>query len=46
MSSTPVTIGIDISKAQLEVAARPSNEAWQVAHDEAGISDPVERLSR
>jgi transposase len=44
MSSTPVTVGIDVSKAHLEVAARPSGEAWQVANDEAGISCLVERL--
>ena len=45
MSSTPVTIGIDVSKAHLEVAARPSGEAWQVANDEAGISHLVEQLT-
>jgi transposase len=44
MSSTPVTIGIDVSKTQLEVAARPSGESWQSANNEAGISHLVERL--
>ena len=44
MSSTPVTIGIDVSKAQLEVAVRPSGEAWQSANEEVGIRQLVERL--
>jgi transposase len=44
MSSTPVTIGIDVSKAQLEVAARPSGQTWQSANDEAGISQLIQRL--
>jgi transposase len=44
MSSTPVTIGIDVSKAHLDVAARPSGEAWQSANDEVGISQLVEGL--
>jgi transposase len=44
MSSTPVTIGIDVAKARLDVAARPSGEAWQSTNDEAGISQLVERL--
>ncbi len=44
MASTPVSIGIDVSKAHLDVAARPSGEAWQVDNDEAGISGLIERL--
>ena len=44
MSSTPVTIGIDVSKAHLEVAARPSGEAWQVPNTEVGVSQLIEQL--
>ena len=44
MASTPTTIGIDVTKAQLELAARPSGEAWHVPNDESGISHLVERL--
>ena len=29
-------IGIDVAKAELVVAARPSGERWTVANDEAG----------
>ena len=44
MSSTPVTVGIDVAKAHLDVAARPSGESWQVPNDEAGIRHLIERL--
>ncbi len=37
-------IGIDVSKARLDVAVRPSGEAWQRSNDEAGIAALVERL--
>jgi transposase len=37
-------VGIDVSKARLDVAVRPSGEAWQSANDETGIAALVERL--
>lgn len=37
-------IGIDVSKAHLDVADRPSGAAWQVANDAMGIAALVERL--
>lgn len=37
-------VGIDVSKAQLDVAVRPSGETWTEAHDEAGLSALVARL--
>ena len=43
MASTPVTIGIHVSKARLDVAARPSGAAWQVPNEEGGISHLIER---
>jgi transposase len=39
-------IGIDVSKAQLDVSARPSGKAWRVSHDEAGIAQLVQELSK
>ena len=36
-------IGIDISKAELDVAVRPSGVRWQAHHDAAGIDALVER---
>lgn len=37
-------VGIDIAKAQLDVAVRPSGQQWISVHDEAGIADLVPRL--
>ena len=40
----PLFVGIDVSKDCLDVAVRPTGEAWQVSHDSRGINDLVERL--
>jgi transposase len=37
-------IGIDVAKATLDVAVRPSGEQWQVPNTEAGIAALVEEL--
>jgi hypothetical protein len=37
-------IGIDVAKAELVVAARPSGERWTVVNDERGVRTLVERL--
>jgi transposase len=37
-------IGIDVAKAQLDIAVRPSGEQWIAAHDAAGIAELVTRL--
>jgi transposase len=44
MPSSPVTIGIDVAKAHLDAAARPSGDQWQVANTEAGIADLLARI--
>jgi transposase len=44
MPSNPVTIGIDVAKARLDVAARPSGDQWQVANTEEGIADLLAKL--
>jgi transposase len=44
MTHAPVCVGIDVSKAQLEVALRPSADRWTVSHDEAGLTALVARL--
>ena len=33
-----IFVGLDVAKAQLDVALRPSGERWSVANDEAGIA--------
>lgn len=37
-------VGIDIAKAQLDIAVRPSGEQWVAPHDDAGLNALVERL--
>ena len=44
MSSSPVFIGVDVSKTRLDVAARPSGECWQASNDPAGIAELTGRL--
>jgi transposase len=44
MSEPQVFVGIDVSKAQLDVALRPTDDCWHVNHDELGIAGLVERL--
>jgi transposase len=42
--SAPVFVGIDVSKAQLDVAVRPDGQ-FAVSNDDAGIAQVIERLS-
>jgi transposase len=44
MSSRPY-VGIDVSKAHLDVALHPSGEGFRFANDEAGIGEIVSRLA-
>jgi transposase len=44
MSATPRFVGIDVAKAQLDIALRPTGERWAVAHDDCGMAALVERL--
>jgi transposase len=44
LSDPPVCIGIDVSKAQLDVALRPTDDGWHGHHEESGIASLVERL--
>lgn len=42
--AVPVFVGLDVAKATLDVALRPSGEGWSVANEELGITSLVERL--
>jgi transposase len=42
--STEIFVGLDVAKAHVDVAVRPSGEPWRVANDAAGIAQLVERL--
>ena len=44
MVETKRFVGIDVAKAQLDVAIRPSGESFSVANDEAGIRELLTRL--
>jgi transposase len=44
LSAPHVCVGIDVSKAQLDVALRPTDDCWHVSHDALGITGLVERL--
>ena len=39
-------VGIDVAKAELVVAVRPSGERWTAANDERGVRTLVERFRR
>jgi len=38
-------IGIDVAKARLDVAIRPTGQQWQVAYTEKGIQELVEQIT-
>lgn len=44
MADQPRFVGIDVSKARLDVAVRPTGEAWSVSNDEVGIARLAARL--
>jgi transposase len=44
MSPPQRFVGIDIAKAHLDIAVRPTGTRWTVAHDEAGLSALVSQL--
>jgi transposase len=44
MSTTPLFVGIDVSKAQFDIAVHPSGERWTCAADEPQIATLVTRL--
>ena len=44
MSDMPCFVGIDVAKAQLDIALRPSGERWTVPNDTNGVTTLVERM--
>jgi transposase len=41
-----IFVGIDVSKARLDVFVRPSGEVWSVGNDEAGFAELIARFNR
>jgi transposase len=44
MIDMPCFIGIDVAKAQLDIAIRPSGERWAVPNDASGVTTLVDRV--
>jgi transposase len=44
VSTDPCSIGIDVAKAQLDVAVYPSRQTWRLVHDVAGIAACVTQV--
>jgi transposase len=44
MVDVPCFVGIDVAKAQWDIALRPSGERWAVPNDAGGVVTRVERL--
>lgn len=44
MSAGPLFVGIDVAKAQRDVALRPTGERWAVAHEDTSMAALVVRL--
>jgi len=44
MSDVPCFVGIDVAKAQLDIALRPSGERWAVPNDASGVTTLVDRV--
>jgi transposase len=44
MESTPLWVGIDVAKEQLDVAIGAEGETWSVANDDAGIETLLDNL--
>src|SRR5437870_13650246 len=42
--SEPVVVGLDVAKATVDVALRPSGECWSVPNTDAGAAELVTRL--
>jgi transposase len=45
MTSSPLFVGIDVAKAALDIALRPSDQLWQVIYDDAHVEALVTQLS-
>jgi transposase len=45
MTSVPVSVGIDVSKDQLDVAVGSEGDTWSVRNDDAGVRELLSRLA-
>jgi transposase len=45
MEKVPLFVGIDVSKATLDIGLRPSDETWQIIYDDAHVEALVDQLT-
>ena len=46
MDTTELFVGVDVAKAHLDIAVRPTGAQWRAANDEAGIAGVVAALQK
>ena len=44
MEQESIFVGLDVAKAQVDVAIRPADDRWEVSHDDSGIGQLVSQL--
>ena len=44
MEEQPTYVGIDVSKAQVDVAVRPTGQRWAASYDETGVGELVSQI--
>ena len=44
MEQEATYVGINVAKAQVDVAVRPTEDRWEVPHDEAGVRQLISKL--
>ena len=44
MEQEATYVGIDVAKAQVDVAVRPTDDSWGVPHDQKGIRKLVSQM--
>ena len=44
MEGEPRYVGLDVSKAQVDVAVRPTGQRWVVSYDETGVEELVSQV--
>ena len=44
MEEEPRYVGIDVSKAQVDVAVRPTGQRWAASYNETGVGELVSQM--
>jgi len=46
VNQEPFFVGIDVAKAQLDIAVRPTDQRWQVDYTEKGVQELVKQIAK